>query len=283
MFSCAQRSWKYSGEFCFGRIRLLRQAGVERDVALRRRHIEKIAADEAVGRAVILVGADEKRVPADGLFRRVEHRLDALALVLIVAPACDLVHILAAVIAALEQVAEIGDVIDGAARGAHDVVCRVRDDDQTVRERLFGDLKKRLVAAPFERGLLDGKLKGVKLCKESNEPVDDLVEVGVFVKQDAVQRMMALQLGRLGLENEAVVFKKLLFQLWEHFRCADIQRVRLQNIRGRGQNLYAGEGEIAVGLYQLCAVFRQGFQDQLQRQFHSESTTLPFFCPRDGG
>lgn len=232
---------------------------------------------------MILVGADEKRVPADGLFRRVEHRLDALALVLIVAPACDLVHILTAVIAALEQVAEIGDVIDGAARGAHDVVCRVRDDDQTVRERLFGDLKKRLVAAPFERGLLDGKLKGVKLCKEGNEPVDDLVEVGVFVKQDAVQRMMALQLGRLGLENEAVVFKKLLFQLWEHFRCADIQRVRLQNIRGRGQNLYAGEGEIAVGLYQLCAVFRQGFQDQLQRQFHSESTTLPFFCPRDGG
>lgn len=59
---------------------------------------------------MILVGADEKRVPADGLFRRVEHRLDALALVLIVAPACDLVHILAAVIAALERVAEIGDV-----------------------------------------------------------------------------------------------------------------------------------------------------------------------------
>ena len=30
-------------------------------------------------------------------------------------------------------------------------------------------ISKRLVAAPFERGLLDGKLKGVKLCKEGNE------------------------------------------------------------------------------------------------------------------
>lgn len=86
-----------------------------------------------------------------------------------------------------------------------------------MRERLFGDLKKRLVAAPFERGLLDGKLKGVKLCKEGNEPVDDLVEVGVFVKQDAVQRMMALQLGRLGLENEAVVSKSCFFSFGSTF------------------------------------------------------------------
>ena len=96
-------------------LKLICKAGKQCDVELRRLLIKKIAPDKTVGRAVVFIRAHKKGIAAYGLFGGIQHRLIALALVLVVSEAGDLIHVIAVVVSATEQLAKVCVVFDGAA------------------------------------------------------------------------------------------------------------------------------------------------------------------------